>query len=284
MMISAASPILASGLMFGFSHATRPGLVICGILIVASVACWTAMLSKVWMVSRAKKANRDFLGAYHHSPHPLAIFQAREHHAHSPLYHIYHSASRELAFHLLGTDEADANFANRLNSAGRIMPSQMKAVVAVMDRAATEAGVRLEAKMSAVSMVLSAAPFFGLLGTVWGVMDVFSDAAVAADPAGLQEMVPGLSAALLPTVIGLLLAVPGMVGYNLLVGGIRALVVRHDHFASEFSSVLERHFVDHRPKADEIPSIGSLVTPNMPAFGSAQPSPKSARAMASTEA
>ena len=42
-------------------------------------------------------------------------------------------ASREqgLAFHLLGTDEADANFANRLNSAGRIMPTQMKAVVAV---------------------------------------------------------------------------------------------------------------------------------------------------------
>lgn len=270
MMFSVASPILASGLMFAFQHATRPGAVICGVLIVLSIACWTLLLSKVWMISGARNANRGFLGAYHHSSHPLELFQSRNHHSAAPLYHLYHAAARELAFHLLGTDEADATFATRLRSASRIMPSQMSAVATAMDRASGEARVRMEARMNVVSVILRFSPFLGLLGTVWSLMETFSETAASGEAATLQALTGGLSAALLPTLLGLLLAVPGFVAFSWVAEKIRLLVVRQDHFASEFCSVIERHFVDHRPTADELPSIGSLVTPNMPAFGSVQ--------------
>ena len=154
-----------------------------------------------------------------------------------------------------------------------------------MERAMGEAGIRLESKMSAVAMSLSGAPFLGLLGTVWGVMDSFAALAGATDGVGLQTMAPGISAALLTTVVGLLVAIPSMFGYNFLVGQIRALVVRLDHFAGEFSSVLDRHFVDHRATADEIPSIASLGVQNMPAFSGvpSQPLPKPVREMAATD-
>ena len=285
MTFSLASPVLASGLKFGFDHSSEAGLAICGVLLVLSIVSWSVMLSKQWMLSQTRKANRIFLQAFHNSPHPLAIFQAREHHERSPLYHIYYAASRELAFHLLGTDEPDTVFASRLHSAGRITASQMHAVEAAMERAMGEAGIRLESKMSAVAMSLSGAPFLGLLGTVWGVMDSFAALAGATDGVGLQTMAPGISAALLTTVVGLLVAIPSMFGYNFLVGQIRALIVRLDHFAGEFSSVLDRHFVDHRATADEIPSIASLGVPNMPAFSGvpSQPLPKPVREMAATD-
>jgi len=241
--------------------------VISGLLMVLSMIVWTVLISKVWLISQARSADQSFLGAFHESPHPLAIFQASTHHERSPLYHIYHAACRELAFHLLGTDEPDATFASRLTSAGRITPSQMNAVMTAMNRAGGEAGLRLESRMNAVSIVLAGAPFLGLLGTVWGMMDAMSSVAGAPDGGSLATMSPGICGALLPTLIGLLLAVPGMVAYNLIVGKVRELVARHEHFASEFSTILNRHFVDHRTTSDGLPSIGSLGTPNMPAFG-----------------
>ncbi|MBX7211013.1 MAG: MotA/TolQ/ExbB proton channel family protein [Verrucomicrobiaceae bacterium] len=291
MSSAAASPILASGLMFGFAHASTPVLVVCGVLVALSAVCWTLMLSKLWMLSCAKREDRAFRAAYNHSPHPLAIYQMRKHHARAPLYHIYHAAGRELAFHLLGTDEPDSTFASRLHSAGRIMPTQMGAVAKAMERAAVEARVRLESRLPAAAAILTAAPFLGVLGTAWGVMEVLVAASGAVEPVTLQSLAPGLCAALLPTVAGLLVVLPGLFAHRYLIARIRALQVRHEHFASEFASVLQRYFVDHRPTADELPSIGSLVTPNMPAFGkpaaampsSPSPPPRVAREMVAAD-
>lgn len=267
MQILPASPFLASGLRFGFDHSSDAGLVIDGILVVMSVICWAVMVSKLWLLSRTRKANAGFLQAFHDSPHPLALFQKRQHHEQSPLYHVYHAASRELAFHLLGTDEPDATFASRLNSAGRITPSQMSAVETAIKRAIGETSVKLEARMSGVAMALNAAPFLGVLGTVWGLTDSLAALAGTTESITLQTMAPGACAALLSSVIGLLVAVPGVFGCHYLSQRIRALLARQEHFVSEFCSILGRHFVDHRPVAEELPSIGSLVTPNMPAFG-----------------
>lgn len=265
-MFSPDSLILGSGLKFGLDHSTLSGIVICVVLVVLSMVSWTVMLSKLWMISKAKKANAEFVSDFRNSEHPLALYQHKRHHDFAPLYHMYHAGSRELAFHLLGNDEPNENFGTRLQGAGRITPSQMSAVENAMERAAGEAALRLESRMSVVAMALSGAPFLGLLGTVWGVMDSFGSLAGGSGGVSLLTMAPGVCAALLTTVVGLLVAIPSMFGYNFLVGRIRALIVRLDHFGSEFSSILDRHFVDHRATGEELPSIASLRTPSMPAF------------------
>jgi biopolymer transport protein ExbB/TolQ len=242
---SLASFAAVNGLWFGFKQSSLTGIIICVILLGLSIFSWTAVISKLNLLKRSLAANQEFLHVFRHAPHPLAIFQSRERFEASPCYHVYHFAAQELAFHLLGVDQPDQTFLARIKGAGRISPSQMAAVQVVMDRAAAEATLKFESRLSVVAMALSGAPFIGLLGTVWGVMDSFAAMAEAPGRLSIQAMAPGICSALITTVVGLLVAIPSMFGYNISVSRIRAMVVKLDNFASELSSAFDRHYVEH---------------------------------------
>jgi biopolymer transport protein TolQ len=83
----------------------------------------------------------------------------------------------------------------------------------------------------------------GLLGTVWGVMSTFAGIAQSPQGATLGVMAPGVSAALVTTVAGLLVAIPSMFGYNWLVHNLRAFTVELDNFAQELVSNMETEFL-----------------------------------------
>jgi biopolymer transport protein ExbB/TolQ len=120
----------------------------------------------------------------------------------------------------------------------------MRVVTTAMERAVGECALRLESQMILLATAVSGAPFLGLLGTVWGVMDTFSGVALAG-AASLQAMAPGVSGALIATVTGLLVAIPAMFGYNFLVTSIRSLIVQNDNFAAELASEFEHKYVNH---------------------------------------
>jgi biopolymer transport protein ExbB/TolQ len=82
----------------------------------------------------------------------------------------------------------------------------------------------------------------GLLGTVWGVMDAFAGMAESGS-AALSAVAPGISGALLTTIVGLLVALPSMIGYNLLSSRIRSLSVQMDNFSQEFISAIQNAYV-----------------------------------------
>ena len=103
--------------------------------------------------------------------------------------------------------------------------------------------------MILLASAVSGAPFLGLLGTVWGVMDAFTDIAVAGSPS-LTTMAPGVSGALITTVTALCVAIPAMFGYNFLVTSIRAMIVEMDNFAAELASEFEHKYVDHAAREE----------------------------------
>jgi biopolymer transport protein TolQ len=115
-------------------------------------------------------------------------------------------------------------------------------VQAAMERAVGEAALKLESQMIILSTAVSGAPFLGLLGTVWGVMDAFAGIAIAGN-ANLSAMAPGISGSLITTIVGLLVAIPAMFGYNFLVTTVRSMLVQADNFAAEFSSEIEHCYV-----------------------------------------
>jgi biopolymer transport protein ExbB/TolQ len=264
---------LSPGLQYGLEHSNPTCWIICGILALLSITSWAVILSKHFLLSRVHKANLSFLREYRESNHALELYQQREPHEFSSFYHIYHAACREMSWYLLGEDEPGSTFAARLQGAGRITPSQMSAVQVAMERSVAEAALRLEARMSWVATTLSGAPFLGLLGTVWGILDTFSMLTTAGGTATLGTLAPGITTALVTTVLGLLVSIPSMVGYNALVNRIRGMVVRLDNFASELNAGFDRTFVDHRFTNEALPSMSAMGSPSMPAFSGASSSP-----------
>lgn len=107
-----------------------------------------------------------------------------------------------------------------------------------LQRALARQTLRYESSMIFLATIVSGAPFLGLLGTVWGVMSAFSAISVQ-QTASIQTIAPGVAAALLTTVAGLLVAIPSMFGYNLLLANTRRLITEMENYASSLADRLE---------------------------------------------
>ncbi len=103
----------------------------------------------------------------------------------------------------------------------------------------------LERYMTFLATVGSTAPFIGLFGTVWGIMNSF--AAIAnSNNTSLVVVAPGIAEALFATALGLVAAIPAVVAYNKFSTDLQRYADRLDAFSSEFSSILGRHFEQAR--------------------------------------
>ena len=239
--------LAASGggsLIFAFEQSTLPGRLILLALFLASVFSWTVMVTKFRMLRHARHRRDQFLSLFRTDRQPLRIYTDGIRFDGAPLFAVYKAGCQELTFQLLGSAEVDETFRGRLDAAPRISSAQMRVVHSAMERAVGETALKLESQMILLATAVSGAPFLGLLGTVWGVMETFGDVA-ASGSANLAAMAPGVSAALITTVTGLLVAIPAMFGYNYLITTLRAMIVGLDNFAAELASEFEHKFVDH---------------------------------------
>lgn len=109
-----------------------------------------------------------------------------------------------------------------------------------LQRAIARQTLRYESSMIFLATIVSGAPFLGLLGTVWGVMLAFdSITASGAQTASIQNLAPGVSAALLTTIAGLVVAIPSVFGYNFLLSTTRKLITELENFASSLADRIE---------------------------------------------
>ena len=243
--------LAAGGIVFAFEHATVAGKMVLLLLAIGSIFSWSIMITKLRVIQFAKKQNTRFRAAFRQDRQPLRLFEKNARFSGSPNFNVYRAGCQELTFQLLGSAELDETFRARLEIADKISPAQMHAVNAAMERAVGETALGLESQMILLATAVSGSPFLGLLGTVWGVMDTFTDVAVAGSP-NLATMAPGVSAALITTVTALCVAIPAMFGYNFLVTSIRGMIVEMDNFAAELSSEFEHKYVDHSVREMEL--------------------------------
>ncbi len=235
--------LAADGLLFAFQESTVAGRAVVLALFIASIFSWSVIITKFRMIRFAKKQTERFFSIFRKDRHPLRLFEMGLTYEGSPAFEVYRAGCSELALQMLGSTEVDDTFSDRAAVADKITASQMRAVSVAMERAVGESGLRMESQMIILATAVSGSPFLGLLGTVWGVMDAFAGIAIAGTP-NLAAMAPGVAGALVTTVIGLLVAIPAMFGYNFLVTSVRALIVQTDNFAAELSSEFEHRFVN----------------------------------------
>jgi biopolymer transport protein TolQ len=98
---------------------------------------------------------------------------------------------------------------------------------------------RLERYLSFLASVGSVAPFVGLFGTVWGIMDSFQSIALTRNTT-LAVVAPGIAEALFATALGLVAAIPAVVAYNKINNDLGRFTSRLEAFAAEFSAILSR--------------------------------------------
>lgn len=107
---------------------------------------------------------------------------------------------------------------------------------------------KLEKFMPFLAICASAAPFIGLFGTVWGIMNAFEGIAQTGS-ASLAAVAPGISEALIATAFGLAAAIPAVVGYNIFNTKIREYSTKLDGFLADFLNIVERYLaIDHKSK------------------------------------
>ncbi|MFV2051682.1 protein TolQ [Aliiroseovarius sp. YM-037] len=108
-----------------------------------------------------------------------------------------------------------------------------------MDVAIAKESEKLNSGLSFLATVGSTAPFVGLFGTVWGIMNAFIEIA-AQQNTNLAVVAPGIAEALLATGLGLLAAIPAVIFYNMLSGDSDRIIAGYEAFADEFSTILSR--------------------------------------------
>ena len=108
-----------------------------------------------------------------------------------------------------------------------------------MDVALSKQANELQSSLGVLASIGSVAPFIGLFGTVWGIMNAFIEIA-AQQNTNLAVVAPGIAEALLATGLGLLAAIPAVVLYNHLSAASDRVIANYEAFADEFSTILSR--------------------------------------------
>ena len=245
-MILPMTPLLASGgLFFAFEHANPAGKGIIFLLLIGSIFSWSVMVGKFIYLRRARQENKSFIRRYRNSRAPLDTYREQRLYTASPIASVYQAGAAELAFNLLGSTEVDETFSARLQTAEPIDHDAMSSVRSALERAVGEEGLKMESQLILLATAVSGAPFIGLLGTVWGVMDAFSGVALAGQ-ASLGALAPGVSGALITTVVALAVAIPAMFGYNFLITSVKEMTVETENFAAECLADFEHKYLKHR--------------------------------------
>ncbi len=230
---------------FALQESNAPGVAIVILLFAGSIGAWSIMITKGVALSQAQKQSRHMLSLFRSEKDPVALLIKRRQFPASPLFKVYESGCLAIGGELdfTGSQDTSELFASRLDD-GRLHLSslQLETVRNAAERAVSDQAMLMEDQMGLLATAVSASPFLGLLGTVWGVMDAFGGMAVSGS-AMLSAVAPGISGALLTTVVGLFVAIPSAVGYNLLTHKIRKLTVQMDNFAQEFVAEVQRNYL-----------------------------------------
>jgi biopolymer transport protein TolQ len=114
-------------------------------------------------------------------------------------------------------------------------------IARALRRATTSEITRLERYLTFLATAGSTAPFIGLFGTVWGIMTAFKGIGETGS-ASLSVVAPGIAEALIATAIGLVAAIPAVMGYNHFQNRIKVLIAEMDNFPTEFLNIVHRTF------------------------------------------
>ena len=234
--------LLANSLLDGFLKSNGIGQGIVIIQIVASILMVAAIIGKWQELSFVMRTTRRFLHDFASSGDVLEYYMKRRPSTTSGLEGIY-KATCEKLMKLLTPDTRTLLMRGTGTEGGTaaLTAREIELVRGTCEHVLDEEELRIEHGMGVVATVVALAPMLGLLGTVWGVRDAFAEMG-SAGSANLATIAPSISAALVTTVVGLIIAIPGVCAFNHMNAQIRAVSNDMEGFADELNGRIACEF------------------------------------------
>ncbi|MPZ09439.1 MAG: protein TolQ [Kiloniellaceae bacterium] len=198
-------------------------------LLMASFWSWAVIFEKVFRLRRLRERASQFEEAFWSGGSLDDLYDRLDNRPPDPMASIFVSAMREWR----------RSAARGIAATVEIKGGLQIRIERVMEIALGREMDRLERHMTFLASVGSAAPFIGLFGTVWGIMNAFTSIA-AAKNTSLAVVAPGIAEALFATALGLVAAIPAVIGYNKLSNDLGRYAGRLEAFSGEFGAILSR--------------------------------------------
>jgi len=214
------------------------------LLLLFSVICWGIILTKAITLSRVRKDTQLFFDAFRESRKFSLLYAEAKQFTFSPLAQVFKAGYAELnrLARLQSPDQSDAGDASQEAEYER---TGMDNVTRSLQQAVTAERSRLERGVTFLATTGSSAPFIGLFGTVWGIMESFRRIGVMKS-ASLAVVAPGIAEALIATAAGLAAAIPAVIFYNYFLSRINSISTEMDNFASELINIIERIYLKRK--------------------------------------
>lgn len=209
------------------------------VLAVFSIVCWALIIEKWRQFRRIRVESLRFLRAFREGRRFSVVYGAARKHRDSPLAQLYASSYQEVGGTTAFPETVD-QFLDDPDEA--FSPERLEAVDRAMRRASSSEISRMERFLPFLATTASAAPFIGLFGTVWGVMESFRGIGQHGS-ASVAVVAPGISEALIATAAGLGAAIPAVIAYNYFVNRVKHWAAEMDGFTLDLLNLF------HRPAA-----------------------------------
>ncbi len=197
-------------------------------LIVASIWCWAIIIEKSMRLRRLNTDAAEFEDTFWSGGSLDALYDRIGSSPRDPMSAVFAAAMREW----------------RRSTEGRVNAmekgsSLTERIERVMDVTVNREVDRIERQMTILASTGSTAPFIGLFGTVWGIMNSFQSIAITKNTS-LAVVAPGIAEALFATALGLVAAIPAVIAYNKISKDLDRYASRLDDFTNEFSAIISR--------------------------------------------
>ncbi|MCK4400857.1 MotA/TolQ/ExbB proton channel family protein [bacterium] len=217
-----------SNLILSFQHSGWVGKAIVILLFAISVISWTVIIIKFGAIRKAERTSKQFLRIFRNSSSENVFnlhIKGDEKYKFSPIFQVYKQGCE------------------KVNSIGEnITASDLKYIEKTLLSSVSDSFFNLEKFLGFLATTAGVSPFIGLLGTVWGILNVFLQVSLQGT-ASIGTVAPGVAEALITTVAGLVVAIPALGAYNLFSNQLRVLSIETDNFVGEFLSLAERKLV-----------------------------------------
>ncbi|MFZ9594886.1 MAG: protein TolQ, partial [Bdellovibrionia bacterium] len=196
-------------------------------LLLSSIVCWSIVFAKWKTIRLARLQNEKFISIFWNSKNVEEIMHKSEKFSKSPVAMVFQAGVKELR----RFNQTDSSMSGGFEKVENVQRALL--------RSSNEQVSRLENQLGWLATTASAAPFVGLFGTVWGIMNAFHSIGQTG-AANLAVVAPGIAEALITTATGIGAAIPAVIAYNFFSGEIKKIALEIESFAQDFVNIIQR--------------------------------------------